>query len=91
MIIVPNDFVPAIKQIIQWHLEAYEPDIMSDTKLKRIFERRSNVNGFCVEESELYPLWSCVSDAVNHIVDCGVTEDKLWKIYEWVTAAREKN
>lgn len=91
MIIVPNDFVPAIKQIIQWHLEAYEPDIMSDTTLKRIFERRSNVNGFCVEESELYPLWSCVSDAVNHIVDCGVTEDKLWKIYEWVTAAREKN
>lgn len=28
MIIVPNDFVPAIKQIIKWHLEAYEPDMV---------------------------------------------------------------
>ncbi len=90
MISVSKVYVSDIKQIIEWHLKTYEPDIMTDTRLKRILERLDS-GVFCVEDPELYSLWSCVSDAVNHIVDCGVTEDKLWKVYEWVTAAREKN
>lgn len=94
MVFIPEKFTENIKEIIEWHLATYVPDIMFDIHLNRILERfseRNMVDGMVeLEESELYYINECASDATNNVPECGVEESIVWDIYNWVVAERKK-
>ena len=94
MVSVPKKYAKGIKAIIEWHLEAYTPDVTFNPRLERILEHffeRNLIDGIVqVEENELYYINDCVSSATNHTNKCGVEKDLVWEIYDWVVAERKK-
>lgn len=94
MVSIPKTLAESIKVIIEWHLATYVPDIMFDHHLNRILEHffeRNLVDGMAqVEETELYYINECVSNATNNIPECGVEKSVVWDIYDWVVAERKK-
>ena len=95
---VPTEYNAAIVKIIDWHLKAYEPDMFFDdciTRIRDCFSQENLVDGvaqvkitaFC---DNLHCLHDCFSDATNNIAECGVNEDLVWEIYNWIAAEREQ-
>lgn len=94
MVSIPEEYTKGVKTIIEWHLDAYTPDVMFNPRLERILEHffeRNLVDGIVqVEENELYYINECVSAAANYVNECGVEKDLVWEIYDWVVAERKK-
>lgn len=94
MVTIPPEFASSILQIIDWHLKTYRPERYFNTRLERIQERfyqRNLINGQVqIEESELYEINECVSNATNNVCECAVEKDVVWEIYNWVTGERKK-
>ena len=93
-IFLPNTLIEPSLRIIGWHLENYIPSLEIDILLKRIkdkIERHKRNNGIVLlEQKELYPLWECVSNATNNVSECGLDEETVWAIYEWVISEQKK-
>lgn len=88
MVFIPCEYASAIKQIIEWHLGVYTPEKMFNIRLNRILEycfERNLVNGkIQIEDKDIYYLYECISDATNNIPECGVDENTVWEIFDWI-------
>ena len=97
-IAVPTKYNDVIVKIVQWHLKAYEPDMFFNHCLIKLLNRFSQ-KGLGDEATQIekdtlynepYCLYECFSDATNNIAECGVSEDLVWEIHDWIAAERRK-
>lgn len=88
MAFIPHEYTSAVKQIIEWHLGVYEPETLFNNHLNRLLEHfveRNLIDGKVqIEDQELRYLYECVSNATNNILECGVDENTVWKIFDWI-------
>ena len=88
MISIPHEYTACIKQVIEWHLATYMPDKGFDAELDKVlvrFYERNLIDGAVqVEEKHLYHLYECVSNATNNVSHCGLEEECIWEIYNWI-------
>lgn len=88
MTFIPCEYASAIKQIVEWHLGVYEPEKMFNEHLNRVLDHyleHNLVDGKVqIEDKELYYLYECISNATNNIPECGVDEDSVWEIFDWI-------
>lgn len=58
--------------------------------LERFFERNLVAGQVQIEESFLYEINECISNATTNITECDVEKDVIWDLYDWVVAERKR-
>ena len=95
MVTIPVEFVIPLIRILEWHLEAYMPEVTFDGRVERILDELRKAEArkmdVCIEKYEIYYMDVCVSNAINSIDTCGVDKDLAWKIHDWAFAEHKKN
>lgn len=93
MIVIPENLIICLITIIEWHLDAYVPEVMFNLRLERILDRlygKNKSNGVVqVEETDLYFINECLSNAKNNLDECGVEEPLVQEAYDWVVKMRK--
>lgn len=84
MLTIPEKYAENIKQIIEWHLETYVPEIIFDTRIKRILEQLGKESIVQLEDNELYFLNECVANAKTNAPECGVEKNIVDEIFDWI-------
>ena len=95
MVTIPAEFIAPLIRILEWHLEAYMPEVVFDGRVERILDELRKVEArkidACVEEHNIYYIHVCASNATNNIDACGIDKNLVWKIHDWAFAAYKKS
>ena len=91
MIHIPEDYIAPLARILEWHLKAYMPEVIFDTRTKRILDKlyKTDISGcgVTIEGNEIYYIKECAANAINNPNECGIDKELSWEIFNW--ASRE--
>ena len=91
MVKIPEKKAENIEKIIEWHLKTYMSDKLFNICLTRVLDCcKTPKNGMAwIDTKYLKHIEDCGYDATNNTPECGVEEETVRELYDWIVELRK--